>query len=238
MTIRRATFTVGLLAASVIASTATATAAPEAAPEAVGFHTNLSNDTVVTTLEHGAFTLADDEQSVAIRDNAGRILDSLPLTFTLDGQRFPLLQQIVDEGHALRLTPDLTRLDRTAPQPVASPLENQLAMNDLINAVSLGTSIGSLIGTAIGAVAGVGVGLALAGASCLVLSLGCVVTVLPIVSLAAAAGGIAGLVLAGGPTAAAAALNYWSILRTEPSRSQYAPQVQGKPGGVPAEAAN
>lgn len=207
-------------------------------PDPVEFRTNLTNDTVVTTLRNGAFTLADDQQSVAIRDAEGRTVDSLPLTFTLDGQRLPLIQQVAEDGHALRLTPDLARLDRTALHSVASPLENQLAMNDLINAVSLGTSIGSLIGTAVGAVAGVGVGIALAGASCLVLSLGCVVTVLPIVSMVAAAGGIAGLVLAGGPTAAAAAFNYVTTLRTDPGQSQYAPQVQGKPGGVPAAAVN
>ncbi|MGS2809361.1 hypothetical protein [Nocardia sp. MW-W600-9] len=236
MNIRRATLTAAVLAASVIASTATATAAPEPAPPAVTFRANLIGDAVVTTLEAGVFALTDDKQAVAIRDVAGQSLDTLPLAFTLDGQRLPIQQQITDDGHTLRLVPDLTGLDRAALKPVASPLENQLAMNDLINAVSLGTSIGSLVGTAIGAVAGVGVGIALAGASCLVLSLGCVVTVLPIVSLVAAAGGLAGLILAGGPTAAAAAFDYWTTLRAEPGESKYAPQLQGKPG-VPAPAA-
>ncbi|MEU6586907.1 hypothetical protein [Nocardia sp. NPDC046763] len=235
MNMRRATLTAAVLAASIAT---TATAAADTAPEAAEFHAKLLDGAVVTTVEQGMFTLTDDKQSIAIHDAAGRTVDSLPLTFTLDGQRLPLTQQISDAGRTLRLTPNLTALDRSALRPVASPLENQLAMNDLINAVSLGTSIGSLVGTAIGAVAGIGVGIALAGASCLVLSLGCVVTVLPIVGMVGAVGGLAGLVLAGGPTAAAAAFNYWTTLRAEPGQTQYAPQVTDKPGGVPAHADN
>lgn len=236
MNIGRATLTAAVLAASVVTSTATAAAAPDSAPLPVTFQANVIGDAVVTTLEDGVFALTEDRQAIAVRDAAGHTLDALPLAFTLDGQRLPLQQQITDDGHTLRLVPDLNGLDRAALKPVASPLENQLAMNDLVNAVSLGTSIGSLVGTAIGAVAGIGVGIALAGASCLVLSIGCVVTVLPIVSLVAAAGGLAGLVLAGGPVAAAAAFDYWTTLRAEPGQSKYAPQLQGKPG-VPAPAA-
>ncbi|SUA72756.1 Uncharacterised protein [Nocardia otitidiscaviarum] len=227
MSIRRAALTTALLAASVVTGTATATAAPEPAAEPVSFRANLIGDTVVTTLDHGSFALAADTRSVTISDTAGRPLQVVPLSFTLDGQRLPLRQQITADGRTLRLTPELDGLDRTALRPVASPLENQLAMNDLINAVSLGTSVGSLIGTAIGAVAGVGVGIALAGASCLVLSLGCVVAVLPIVSMVAAAGGIAGLILGGGPSAAAAAFDYWTTLNAAPGESRYAPHLPG-----------
>ncbi|MGV9662871.1 ammonium transporter [Nocardia niigatensis] len=238
MSIRRATLTAAVLAASVVTSTATATAAPDTTtPPPVAFRANLVGDAVVTTLADGVFALTGDQQSVAVRDAAGQTLDALPLAFTLDGQRLPIRQQITDDGHTLRLVPDLAGLDRAVLKPVAAPLENQLAMNDLINAVSLGTSIGSLVGTAIGAVAGIGVGVALAGASCLVLTLGCVVTVLPIISLVGAAGGLAGLVLAGGPTAVAAAFDYWTTLRAEPGQSKYAPQLQGKPG-IPAPAAS
>ncbi|WP_327138924.1 hypothetical protein [Nocardia sp. NBC_01327] len=237
MNIRRATLASAVLAASVVTSTATATADPEATTPAVSYHSNIVDSAVVTKLDNGSFTVAEDKQSITVHDAAGQALESVPLSMTLDGQRFPLAQEIADGGRTLRLIPDLTKLDtHTALQPVASPLENQLAMNDLINAVSLGTSIGSLVGTAIGAVAGVGVGLALAGASCLVLSLGCVVAVLPIVSMVGAVGGLTGLIVAGGPTAAVAAFNYWTTMHAEPGQSQYAPSVQGKPGGVPAPA--
>ncbi|MVU76946.1 hypothetical protein GPX89_06765 [Nocardia sp. ET3-3] len=230
MNIRLATLTTAVVAAGVVGAAATATAAPETAPPAVGYHSDLDGNAVVTTLTDGSFALSGDRQSVAIRDIAGRTIESLPLSFTLDGQHLPLVQQIADDGRTLRLLPDLTTLDRTALKPVASPVENQLAMNDLINSVSLGTSIGSLIGTAIGAVAGIGVGVAVAGASCLALSLGCVITALPIISLVAAAGGLAGLVLGGGPTAIAAALTYFSVMQAAPGTSKYAPYVQGRTG--------
>ncbi|MEC3916800.1 hypothetical protein [Nocardia sp. CDC160] len=237
MNIRRATLTAAIVAVG-ITGTATATASPDTVPASVSYRANIIDNAVVTTLQNGVFVLADDKRSIAVRDTSGQALDSVPLSVSLDGQRLPLIQQIADDGHTLRLLPDLTRFDRAALRPVASPLENQLAMNDLINSVSLGTSIGSLVGTAIGAVAGIGVGVALAGASCLVLTLGCVVTVLPIIGVVAAAGGLAGLVLGGGPTAAAAAFEYFSILRTDPGQSKYAPNVQGKPGGVPAPVEN
>ncbi|MGV9415335.1 hypothetical protein ACWDOP_36010 [Nocardia sp. NPDC003693] len=233
MRLYRTTFLAAATALTVAGGVATANAQPGAAPDAIGYRVNLEHDVVVAALDRGVFAVAEDDSSIAIRDDAGRLRETLPLTFTLDGQKMPLRQEISTDRRTLRLTPDLSTLDRAALRPVASPLENQLAMNDLINAVSLGTSIGSLIGTAIGTVAGVGVGVALAGASCLVLSLGCVVTVLPIVSMVAAAGGLAGLIVAGGPAAAAAAFGYWSTLSAEPGRSRYAPHVRGA-GGAPA----
>ncbi|WP_067814706.1 hypothetical protein [Nocardia inohanensis] len=235
MNIRRATLTAALLATSIVTTTATAGATPQSEPEAVTYHAGLEDRSVVTTLDHGRFTLAEDQRSVAVVDIAGQVLDALPLSLSLDGQQLPIRSQVSEDGRTLRLTPDVSAIDRTALKPVASPLENQLAMNDLINAVSLGTSIGSLIGTAIGAAVGIGVGFAVAGASCLVLSIGCVVAVLPIVSLVGAAGGLAGLVIAGGPTAAYGLYEYVSTLRADPGQSKYAANLQGKPG-IPAAA--
>ncbi|MTE17555.1 hypothetical protein GLP40_33090 [Nocardia sp. CT2-14] len=160
-------------------------------------------------------------------DALGHVLDTLPLAAEVDGRQLPIRPEISGDARTLTLVPDVSGLDRTSVRPVASPLENQLAMNDLINTVSISTSVGSLIGTAIGAVAGVGVGLALAGASCLVISLGCVVAVLPIVTLVGAAGGLTGLVLAGGPSAAVAAYNYVTTLNAAPGTSQYGQYAAG-----------
>ncbi|RMI32782.1 hypothetical protein [Nocardia stercoris] len=246
MNLQSATLTAAaaaLAAVSVIGGATTATAAPDVAAPAVNYRADLVGDTVVTTLTNGAFELSSDQQSVAVRDVAGQTVDTLPLSFTLDGQRLSLRQQIAADGHTLRLVPDLAGLDRAALRPVAAepvalPLENQLAMNDLINQVSLGTSIGSLIGTAVGAVAGIGVGFGVAGASCLVLGLGCVVAVLPIVSMVAAAGGLAGLILVGGPAAAAAAFDYWTTQQAAPGTSKYAPYVQGNTDAAQTAPAN
>lgn len=232
MKIRHATHTAALVAAGVLAATATAHAEP-AAPQPVEYHTVLDQQTVVTTLEHGIFAFAADK-AITIRDLSGTVLDTLPTTVTLNGQQLPLRPAIDADGRTLRLTPDVSEVDRTALQPIASPVENQLAMNDLINSVSIGTSVGSLVGTAIGAVLGIGVGLAVSGAACVVLSLGCVVAVLPIVSLVAAVGGLTGLVLGGGPTVAVALFEYVSTLRAEPGQSKYGEYVGDRSGQTPA----
>ncbi|MET8878092.1 hypothetical protein [Nocardia sp. NPDC004604] len=207
---------------------ATATAAPTDVSPEVSYRTQLTTDqSVVTILENGTFALSDDGSAVSIFNNAGRVLDSLPLRVRIDDQTLPVRHQIAPDGHTLTLTPDVAAIRRDELKPVASPVENQLAMNDLINAVSIGTSVGSLLGTAVGAVLGVGVGVALAGASCLVLSLGCVVAVLPIVALAGGVGGMAGLVVGGGPTAAIAVYQYLTTLNAPPGTSKYAPDLHG-----------
>ncbi|WP_280236137.1 hypothetical protein [Nocardia cyriacigeorgica] len=218
---------VAAMCAAITCATGSATAAanPGTAVAPVSYRTGQVGDAVAVTLDGGVFALSADQRSVAVRDAAGTVLDTVPLTAELDGAPVPIRQQISADARTLTLTPDLTDISRASVRPVASPVENQLAMNDLINAVSLSMSVGSLIGTAIGAVAGVGIGVAVAGASCLVLSLGCVVAVLPIVTLAGAAGGIAGLVVAGGPTAAVAAYNYLTTLHAAPGTSVYAEQT-------------
>ncbi|WP_405497233.1 hypothetical protein [Nocardia sp. NBC_00511] len=228
MRIRTCTIAAITAAACVTVAGATAAAEPEsvAAPP-VTYRTELVDASIVTALAGGTFASTADQRSIEVRDTMGGALDTLPLTAAIDGVSLPLHQAISADGHTLTLTPDLSGFDHATVRPVASPMENQLAMNDLINSVSIGTSIGSLIGTAIGAVAGIGVGIAVAGASCLVLSLGCVVAVLPIVTLVGAAGGLTGLVLAGGPTAAVAAFNYFSTLNAAPGASSYAQQLPG-----------
>ncbi|MEU2034935.1 hypothetical protein [Nocardia amamiensis] len=236
MPLRTAAWAAIFTTAAVVTVTATAAADPETHPPHVAYHANIVDRSVITTLEHGVFALAGDRQSVVVRNSAGRELDTLPLTFSIDGQLLPIRYDISGDSRTLTMTPDTEGIRRNESNLIASPLENQLAMNDLINAVSIGTSLGSLIGTAIGAAVGIGVGFVLAGAACAVISLGCVVTVLPIIGLVGAVGGLAGLVLGGGPTAAYALYEYVTTLQAPPGGTKYAPHVQGRPGGVPAPA--
>ncbi|MRH89388.1 hypothetical protein GFY24_18360 [Nocardia sp. SYP-A9097] len=238
MNIRRTTLTAAIAATGAIISATTAGATPEPAAPQVGYHATLSEGTVITTLDNGTFDASADPASIAIRNTAGQVLDSLPLSFTIDGQRVPVDQQISADGHELRLTPQVQAVDRTALQPVASPLEDQLAMNDLINAISIGTSVGSLIGTAIGGALGVGVGLAITGAACIAISIGCVVAVLPIVALVGGVGGLVGMVVGGGPTTAYALYQYVTTLNSAAGTSKYAPNLQGRPGIPAADAAS
>ncbi|MET9492457.1 hypothetical protein [Nocardia sp. NPDC006630] len=223
-----------MAAASIELATAAAVHAETgAATTPVGYRVVVDGTDVVATVESGSFADAGDGQAVVLRDSAAASVETVPLFYSLDGSRHPIRHHISDDGRIVRLTPDTTGVDRGALQPVASPMENQLAMNDLINSVSIGTSIGSLIGTVVGAVAGIGVGFALAGASCLVLSLGCVVAVLPIVALTAGVGGIAGLALGGAPTAAYSLFEYVRTLQAPAGTSKYGDYYQGRQPQVP-----
>jgi hypothetical protein len=221
--------TTAAICAAALAAAGTAAADP--APAVVTYRA-ASTDTGSVTVEltHGRFAVDPDGTAATVRDDAGRVLDTLPLAYAIGDQRMPIRARIGGDATTLTLTPETAGLRRDAPTPVASPLENQLAMNDLVNAVSIGTSVGALIGTAVGAVLGIGLGIALAGASCAVLSVGCVVAVLPIVSLAGAAGGVAGLVLGGGPATAAGLYRYVTTLLAPPGTSEYAPDLRGRPG--------
>jgi hypothetical protein len=234
MNVYRSTFIATVASAAVVAAGATsAAAAPASGVEPVSYRLTLAGGSVVTTLEHGAFDDSDADGGVVVRDAAGRSLDTVPLTAVLDGRRLPLEARLSADRRTLTLTPSPADVDRHGPSPVASPLENQLAMNDLVNAVSVGTSLGSLIGTAVGLVVGAGIGLVVAGATCAVISLACVVAILPTVALTAGLGSIAGLVLGGGPVAAGAVTEYFRTLNAPPGTSKYAEPSHGRPGGPP-----
>ncbi|MFJ9367636.1 hypothetical protein ACIRRA_24890 [Nocardia sp. NPDC101769] len=240
MNTRRTTALAAFTSAAVIGGLVTsvsASAAPPATAPAVSYSATPTGDSVTTTLDGGTFTLSPDGASVLIRDVAGQLLDSLPTALRLDGHQIAIDQRISPDGRSLVSTPDWDAVRHEDIRPVAAPLENQLAMNDLINSVSIGSSIGSLIGTAIGAVVGVGVGFAIAGASCLVLTLGCALVVLPVVTLVGGVGGLVGLALGGGPTAAAALFDYFSVLRAAPGESKYAPYLpnHGRPAASATE---
>ncbi|MGW4123408.1 hypothetical protein [Nocardia sp. NPDC004711] len=224
-----AAFTSAAVIGGLVTSVSASAAPPAAAPTpAVSYSAEPTGDSVTTTLDGGTFALSPDGTSVLIRDVAGQILDELPSAFRLDGQRIGIDQRISADGRSLVSTPDWDAVRHRDIRPVAAPLENQLAMNDLINSVSIGTSIGSLIGTAIGAVVGVGVGFAVAGASCVVLTLGCALVVLPVVTLMGGVGGLVGLAVGGGPTAAAALFDYFTVLRANPGESKYAPYLPNR----------
>ncbi|WP_280217659.1 hypothetical protein [Nocardia neocaledoniensis] len=212
-----------------------ATTAP-AAPVGVHYNARIDGNTVVATLDDGA-TFAVDGDVVSVRDSEGRVLQSVPLSYTFDEQQRGIAHEISDAGSTLRLTPDTAGLvvrtgERPELSPVASPLEDQLAMNDLINSASIGLTIGSLIGTIIGTVLGIGVGFVMAGAACLVISLACVVTVLPIMALVAGVGGIIGLDI-GGATVIPAVLNYIDTVNAPPGTSKYASQIPAFAGTEP-----
>jgi hypothetical protein len=194
-----------LLAGALLTAAATTATAGPYAPPAVQFR--IDHGTVVATLDHGRFALAGPV--VQIRDENATVTTTLPLAYTLDGQPHAIAQRITGDGHILRLTPTASQLHRAA-----SPLEDQLAANDSTGALATAVTVG--------AVGGAIVGLVVAGASCLVLTVAC----LPLLPLGAGLGGVLGTIGAGAVAGAYAAWNYLSTVASPPGQSRYA-----TPGG-------
>lgn len=209
MTLRTTTFA-ALLATGALAATGTATAEP-AAPE---YRSAAVGATVITELTHARFALAPDRQSVLVQSESGEgSLLTLPLSFELDGAAHPILHEIADDGRRLLLTPSVA-------QPVASPLENQLALNELASNMSKGPLIGTLAGTVIGALVGAAIGLG----SCLVVGPGCLATAPAAIAAFAAGGGVLGTLVVGGVALTDGVWKYLTTLQAAPGESPFAGQ--------------
>ncbi|WP_157128940.1 hypothetical protein [Nocardia amamiensis] len=183
------------------------------------YRVDVMGQSVVTTLDGATFALAPDRQSVSVLDLDGQLLTTLPLALTIDGARHEIAQQITSAGRILTLTPDLAS-PRHRAQPAASPLEEQLALNDLSNNLTRGTLVGTVVGLAVGAVVGAVLGLG----SCLVVGPGCLATAPAVIMALAAGGGLAGTLLGGGIGLADGLWKYLTTRQAPPGMSPYANQ--------------
>ncbi|MGK8555437.1 hypothetical protein [Nocardia gipuzkoensis] len=206
------------LLATTVAFMAVASA-PASAEPSDSYRVDVIGRSVVTTLDGATFALAPDRQSVSILDLDGEWLITLPLALTIDGERHEITQQITGAGRTLTLTPDLAS-HRDRAQPVASPLEEQLALNDLSNNLTRGTLVGTVVGLAVGAVVGAVLGLG----SCLVVGPGCLATAPAVIMALAAGGGLVGTLFGGGIGLADGLWKYLTTRQAPPGTSPYANQ--------------
>ncbi|WP_233225308.1 hypothetical protein [Nocardia sp. MDA0666] len=116
--------------------------------------------TVVTTLQGGTFRLAQDEKSYSVTDSHGATVVSLPTDVRVDDVAVPVKPAVKNDGTVLELTPQktMTTDHPVAVQPIASPLENQRAMNDFSTQFGIATAVGGILGTI--AVSGPALGIA------------------------------------------------------------------------------
>ncbi|WP_405498928.1 hypothetical protein [Nocardia sp. NBC_00511] len=200
------------MTAAAMASALTIAATPANAEPSTSalYQASVVNGTVVTTLDAATFTLAEDRLSVLAHDSAGQLVLALPLAFELDGVAHPIRQQILDAGRTLVLTPDTVR-------PVASPMENQRALDDFagnLSKASLAATVGGfVVGALVGAVVGLG--------SCLVVGPGCLVTVPAAILAFAGGGGVAATLALGGGALAYGLWKYVTTLQAAPGNSEY-----------------
>jgi hypothetical protein len=160
---------------------------------------------VETTLDGGTFRIAADQRTVDIRDAAGHALVTLPLSIHDRGLEYPLPHRISANGRVLDVTAvEDPAVARPAPAiAVASPLENQHAMDAFTAQLGVASAIGLLVGTALGALVG------LAG----------IITgpvVIATVVAGAAFGGVIGTLVAGGPTLIIAGIGLIQALTAPP----------------------
>lgn len=224
MNMRRLTATAALAIGSLAVWTGTALADPtlpadppaaEQGAEEIGYEAHVEDKTVVTTLDAGAFRLADDGKTVTVQDSQGADLLVLPLTFYLGDQQLPLQSEITEDGKVLKLIPG--QLEPAVEKPaglfnaVASPLENQRATQEFNTQLGLATSIGGLTGGIIGAAIGCVLGLP-----------GLIVGCLPGAATGFAIGSLVGTIGAGGPTLVVAGIELVNTLNAPPGTTKWA----------------
>ncbi|RMI28176.1 hypothetical protein [Nocardia stercoris] len=201
----------GAAAASLVLAAATTADAQPADP---AYHATLTGGAVVLTVDRATIAAGPD-RTLQISDLSGARLAALPLGFLLDDQRGDLGYSLSDDARTVTLTPDLTSLRPATATEIASPLEEQRALDDLASGLTRNTLAGLVIGTVAGALVGGAVGLA----SCLVVGPGCLATVPAAVAAFASGGGITGTIAGGGTGAVGGLWKYLTIRNVDPGRS-------------------
>ncbi|ASF10203.1 MULTISPECIES: hypothetical protein [Nocardia] len=209
MILRKITAAAIPLVAAVAVGAGTSYAAP-AAPAAndIGYASNLVGDKIITTLTGGSFEVAGD--AVAVKDEAGNTVVTMPLAFRQDGLEYPLPHAVSDAGRTLELTvvKDAAKARPVPATEIASPYENQRAQDAFLSQFGIATAVGGFIGTAIGALVGL---TGILGGP----------TVIASVLAGAAVGGIIGTIVAGGPTLIVAGIDLIGTLTAPPGTTKW-----------------
>ncbi|MFC9896985.1 hypothetical protein ACFVMC_25145 [Nocardia sp. NPDC127579] len=254
MNFRRTTAAAALVIGAMTVSVGTAHAEPAAAPAPteLKYSVKLVDKTVVTKLNGGKFELTTTEEPAAdpaaqpklteiaqIKDAQGNLVMSLPMVYNIAGVPVPVKPVLKEDDQVLELTPDPLNAEQQAAvsakpisavavKPVASPVENQRAMNEFSTQFSLATAVGGFVGTAVGAVVGTIAGVIVAGASCAVL-LVCIITGIPTIVAFAGIGGILGTIAFGAPALGVAGMDLLNTLQAEPGTSKWSDANQNVP---------
>ncbi|AHH22048.1 hypothetical protein NONO_c72910 [Nocardia nova SH22a] len=222
MKIRSLTVASALLIGALTAGLTTAHADPAPAPEQLEYSVKLVDKTVVTTLQGGTFRLAEDHKSYAITDSHGAAVMSMPTDVLVEGNEIPVVPVVKNEGTVLELTPQrtVTTDHPVRVEPVASPMENQMAMNEFATQFGIATAVGGFVGTAIGVVVG-GITGCILGLP--LLAVGCI----PAAVAGAGIGGILGTIALGGPALGIASMDLVNTIQAAPGTTKWA--NEGKP---------
>ncbi|MFD0365462.1 hypothetical protein ACFQZZ_28840 [Nocardia sp. GCM10030253] len=248
MNLRRTTAASALVIGAMTIGLGTAHAEPApAAPQPLSYSVKLVDKVVVATLKGGTFSLSEEEGAtpedpkttlVDIKDDKGATVISYPLDYNIEGTDIPVTPELKKDNTVLEITPQkpanlsisqpLAVKPAVSAKPIASPTEDQRAMNAFSSQFGIATAVGGFIGTALGFVVGGVIG-------CIV---GVVIGCLPGFTVGAGIGGILGTIAVGGPTLVAVGIDLLNTMQAAPGTSKYAdkPAEQPAPVAQPAPA--
>lgn len=204
-----------IAALGLASGTSYADPASEPAPNTIQYETQLADKTVVTKLTGGIFAVSSDGKNIQVQDGSGSTVVEFPSSFNLNGKTYPMTPILKDSAKVLELTPVVDE-SKAVPllNPVASPIENQRAMETFATQFGIATAIGGFVGTAVGAVAGFLIGCAI-GVPFAVF--GC----LPFGVTGAGIGALIGTIAVGGPALAIAGFDLISTLTAPPGTTKW-----------------
>ncbi|MVU81202.1 hypothetical protein GPX89_28655 [Nocardia sp. ET3-3] len=220
----RSTLVAGVLvvgASAVTLGTAHAEPAGPAGPE-IKYSLKVVDKAVVATLRGARFTLGEQDGTTPgapkttvaeIKDDSGATVVSMPLDYRIGDVRVPVEAVTKNDGTVLEITPTKPENVRIPAQPgavrsIASPTEDQKALNEFSGKLSVAGQVGALVGGIIGFAAGCVASIAI----------GC----LPGGVAGVPAGGIIGGLVAGGPTLLVAGIDLLNTWQAAPGTSKWA----------------
>ncbi|MBB5914098.1 hypothetical protein BJY24_002965 [Nocardia transvalensis] len=196
----------------------TAHAAP-APDRQIGYSAAVAGETVTTELTGGTFELVDSPGAtpdaprtlVDIKDSAGVVALEFPLDFRAGGLPVPVRPVLRDGGRVLELIVEKAAGAPVA--PVASPIENDRAINDFTSKLGVAAAIGGLIGAVVGG------------------AVGCVVGIfflcVPGVVVGGVIGGALGAIAGGGPSVVANWVELMNTLQAPDGTTPWADRQDG-----------
>ncbi|MEC3916392.1 hypothetical protein [Nocardia sp. CDC160] len=209
--------------------TAHAEPAPSSNP-GIRYSLKVVDKSVVASVRGAKFVLNEQDEMTPggakvwvaeIKDEGGATVVSMPLDYRVGDVRVPVTAVTKNDGSVLEITPTkpegLRIPDQTsAVKPIASPTEDQKALNEFSSKLSVAGQVGALVGGIVGFIAGCVVSIAI----------GCI----PGGVAGVPAGGIIGGLVAGGPTLVAAGIDLLNTWQAAPGTSKWAdPQPQPTP---------
>ncbi|NMN98299.1 ammonium transporter [Antrihabitans stalactiti] len=210
MHLRKFTSPILFVVAAMTIGAATSHADPAARD--VNYELKLVDQTIVTTIDAGNFAISNDGANAELIDDAGAVLLTMPLSFTLDHVAHPYAHEVKNDGKVLELTPilDPATLAPSVLRPAASLLENQRAMTAFSTQLGIASQIGALTGLVVGAIVGCLFGLPLFGVGCI-----------PGIAAGAGLGAVIGTIAAGGPTLIGAGMDLLDTLNAPPGTTKW-----------------